>query len=235
MNEVEKHYGSEGEVGSEKGAARSGSAATNPADIAKSAIDQAVSSARSGFRSVSDAAGSAGSTARETYERVTDRASDYYEGATRRASDMHQRSTAHLSRHRRNVESFVGENPIMIGVAGFAAGLLVGALIPTTRRENKLFGRYADEVREQGMRYARDLAQQGKQLVEENLSQASQGSSHGDDGAASASRMTNPSPASGGVAASAGHELGRESDKGGVRPAGAGKSGTGATTGARSA
>ena len=45
----------------------------------------------------------------------------------------------------------------------------IRALLPNPRRENQVFGRYADEVRDQGLRYARDLAQQGKQFVEENL------------------------------------------------------------------
>jgi hypothetical protein len=68
----------------------------------------------------------------------------------------------------------------MVGVVGLAAGLLVGALLPTTRRENQVFGRYADEVREQGMRYARELAEQGKSLVEENLQAVSPGAGRGD-------------------------------------------------------
>ena len=95
-------------------------------------------------------------------------------------SDAGRRSSAQLARHRRGIEGFVEENPVMVGVVGLAAGLLVGALLPTTRRENQVFGRYADEVREQGMRYARELAEQGKSLVEENLQAVSQGTGRGD-------------------------------------------------------
>jgi hypothetical protein len=63
----------------------------------------------------------------------------------------------------------VAENPIMVGLVGLAAGLLLGALLPRTRREDEMFGEWADEVREQGLRYAHDAAQRGRDYVEDNL------------------------------------------------------------------
>src|SRR3712207_8903503 len=57
----------------------------------------------------------------------------------------------------------------MVGVMGLAAGLVIGALLPRTRQEDRAFGRWADEVREQGMRYARDATQRGREYVEEAL------------------------------------------------------------------
>ena len=161
MNEAEKHYsgqgGGTGKTGngtSDRGAGTSGGSA--------SMLNQATSAARS-----------AADTARST-------ASSAYGTAGRTVSDAGRRSSAQLARHRRGIEGFVEENPVMVGVVGLAAGLLVGALLPTTRRENQVFGRYADEVREQGMRYARELAEQGKSLVEENLQAVSQGTGRGD-------------------------------------------------------
>jgi hypothetical protein len=72
----------------------------------------------------------------------------------------------------RLVSTYVEANPIMVGVLGLAAGLILGSVLPGTRRENEIVGRYADEVKDQGLRYARDLAEQGKHYVEENLQAA---------------------------------------------------------------
>ena len=170
MNEVEKHY------------------ATQP-------NDEASGSAGRGERASSGSAGAAGTArrvageARErvegAYDQASSWASDAYESASRNMTQARQRSAAELDRSRKTAGRLVEENPIMIGVVGLAAGLLVGALLPGTRRENKYFGRYADEVRDQGLRYAQDLAEQGRTVVEENvgrLATAARGDrDHGDE------------------------------------------------------
>jgi hypothetical protein len=56
---------------------------------------------------------------------------------------------------------------MVVGLVGLAAGLLLGALLPRTRRENEMFGEWADEVRNQGVRYAREAADRGREYVEE--------------------------------------------------------------------
>jgi ElaB/YqjD/DUF883 family membrane-anchored ribosome-binding protein len=120
--------------------------------------------------------------ARGTVEGASGWAADSYERAARSATYARRRSAVELGRGRDTVGQFVEENPIMVGVVGLAAGLLVGALLPGTRRENELLGRYADEVRDQGLRYAQELAGQGRQLVEENLSRVAPGRSDRDLG-----------------------------------------------------
>jgi hypothetical protein len=75
-----------------------------------------------------------------------------------------------LDHARRNVQSYVAQNPVMVGLIGLAAGLLLGALLPRTRRENEMFGEWADELRDQGMRYAHEMAQRGREFVDESLS-----------------------------------------------------------------
>jgi len=50
---------------------------------------------------------------------------------------------------------------------GLAAGLVIGALLPRTRHEDRAFGRWSDEVRDEGMRYARDATQRGREYVED--------------------------------------------------------------------
>ncbi|HLM39978.1 MAG TPA: hypothetical protein VK434_10355 [Microvirga sp.] len=108
--------------------------------------------------------------ARDTYESVSDWASGTYEQQRRRAGKMGGRSAQHFGNVRGGVQSYVAENPMVVGLVGLAAGLLLGALLPRTRRENQVFGEWADEVRNQGMRYAREAASRGREYVEENFS-----------------------------------------------------------------
>jgi ElaB/YqjD/DUF883 family membrane-anchored ribosome-binding protein len=108
--------------------------------------------------------------ARDTYERASEWASDAYEGQRRRMGQMRGRSSKAFGNARGGVQNYVSENPMVVGLVGLAAGLLLGALLPRTRRENEVFGEWADEVRNQGLRYARDAAQRGREYVEENFS-----------------------------------------------------------------
>jgi ElaB/YqjD/DUF883 family membrane-anchored ribosome-binding protein len=107
--------------------------------------------------------------ARDTYERASGWASDAYQGQRRRASQMGGRSARAFGNARGGVQSYVSENPMVVGLVGLAAGLLLGALLPRTRRENEMFGEWADEVRNQGLRYAREAANRGREYVEENF------------------------------------------------------------------
>ena len=50
-----------------------------------------------------------------------------------------------------------------------AAGLLLGALLPRTRQEDRSLGPYADEVREEGLRYAREMTHRGREFVQTAL------------------------------------------------------------------
>ena len=105
--------------------------------------------------------------AQDTYERASDWASDAYSQQRRRVA----RWATVLTRFRQCLaaafQSYVSENPMVVGLVGLAAGLLLGALLPRTRRENEMFGEWADEVRNQRLRYAREAADRGREYVEE--------------------------------------------------------------------
>jgi len=124
------------------------------------------------------AAGQAQQKAGEAYEQASEWAQDTYERASSWASDAFERGSDQLgnftSRSGRSfggggVQRYVAENPIMVGLVGLAAGLLLGALLPRTRREDEAFGEWADEVREQGLRYAQEATQRGREFVEESF------------------------------------------------------------------
>jgi ElaB/YqjD/DUF883 family membrane-anchored ribosome-binding protein len=108
--------------------------------------------------------------AQDTYERVSNWASDTYENQSGRMGDMSGRSTRAFGSARGSVQNYVAENPMVVGLVGLAAGLLIGALLPRTRRENEVFGEWADEVRNQGLRYAREATEMGREYVEEAFS-----------------------------------------------------------------
>jgi len=111
--------------------------------------------------SVADASEDLRRKASERYDRAHDWASEQYDSLSRNATYARRRGVAEFNRGRRGLAAFVEENPIMIGVAGLAAGLLIGALLPRTRREDELLGPYADDLRREGARYAKDAARHG--------------------------------------------------------------------------
>jgi len=108
--------------------------------------------------------------AQDTYESVSGWASDTYDQHSDRVGNMRDRSAKTLGNVRGGVQQYVSENPMVVGLVGLAAGLLLGALIPRTRRENEVFGEWSDEVRNQGLRYARDATHKGREFVEEAFS-----------------------------------------------------------------
>ncbi|MXQ11705.1 hypothetical protein [Microvirga makkahensis] len=117
-----------------------------------------------------DAYEGASEWARDTYEQASEWASGAYEGQRRRVHHMRGRSGRAFGNVRSGMQDYVSENPMVVGLVGLAAGLLLGALLPRTRRENEVFGEWADEVRNQGLRYARDAANRGREYVEETFS-----------------------------------------------------------------
>jgi len=107
--------------------------------------------------------------AEDTYGRVSDWASDTYDNRNERLQDMRRRSTQSARRMTGGMQDYVSDNPMVIGLVGLAAGLLIGALLPRTRRENEAFGQWSDELRQQGVRYAREATQKGREFVEETF------------------------------------------------------------------
>jgi ElaB/YqjD/DUF883 family membrane-anchored ribosome-binding protein len=132
-------------------------------DKAQQAADQVRQKAEDVYEDASE-------WAKDTYERATDWASGAYSQQRRRMNKMGGHSSRAFGNARGGVQSYVSENPMVVGLVGLAAGLLLGALLPRTRRENEMFGEWADEVRNQGLRYARDAASRGREYVEETFS-----------------------------------------------------------------
>ena len=157
--------------------------------------DAASSAAKEGVRAAGDRAADLAGQARRTVsdladdindrlggaaDQARDRASAAYDDARERAGALHRRNMRALDdltsqgidglhRGRTAVERFVDDNPLLVGVVGVAAGLLLGALLPRTRQEDRNIGPWADEVRDQGLRYAREVTNIGREFVQTAL------------------------------------------------------------------
>ncbi|KQP35084.1 hypothetical protein [Methylobacterium sp. Leaf100] len=128
---------------------------------------------------VTDTAQDLRARASGAYDDARDWATDARDTGRRRIGDLTERGSERLRDGRSAVGDFVTENPLLVGVVGLAAGLLIGALLPRTRREDETVGPWADEVRDQGLRYARDVTHRGREFVAsaldpENLQAAAQ-------------------------------------------------------------
>ena len=149
-----KGLGSDSRSGADRGAQ-----SQSAADLARGATEQVQQRAGEMYEQASEMAGQA-------YEQASDWARGAYEQGSRQFEQV-RRSMPDLGRYGGSVQRFVSENPVLVGVVGLAAGLLLGALLPRTRQEDRAFGRWSDEVRDQGVRYARDMTQRGREYVEE--------------------------------------------------------------------
>lgn len=139
------------------------------ADKAAELRDQATDKAAELRDRAGETLRSARERAGETYEEARSWAEDRYDTHRQNAADLADRGAQHLRRGRTATEEFISENPLLVGVVGLAAGLLLGALLPRTRQEDRALGPYADDLRDQGVRYARDLTQRGRTFVETAL------------------------------------------------------------------
>lgn len=141
--------------------------------------DRATEAANDVRDRVSETAQDLRQRATNAYDDARDWASDTHATGRRHLSDLGERGNARLRDGRSAVEDFVSENPLLVGVVGLAAGLLIGALLPRTRTEDQNVGPWADEVRDHGLRYARDFTDRGREFVStaldpENLNAAVQ-------------------------------------------------------------
>jgi len=151
------------------GSSGQGASGTQPSSSASSTGQSRASSAQSAADTMRQSAETMRDRAGETVGQASEWARDQYEQGSRQLDQARDRSMQQLRQARGGIERYVSENPLMVGVVGLAAGLVIGALLPRTRHEDRAFGRWADEVRDQGLRYAREATQRGREYVEEAL------------------------------------------------------------------
>ena len=72
------------------------------------------------------------------------------------------------------LKSFFERNPVIAGAGAVVIGAAVGALLPSTEKENKLMGHTRDEL----VREAKQVASQAQDTVKDQFNQ-SRGGSYG--------------------------------------------------------
>lgn len=80
-----------------------------------------------------------------------------------RVGDIGRRSQQQYYRAKSGVNRMVDEQPLMVGVLGLAAGALLGALLPGTRREDEVMGRMRDDLVDSAKE---TVGEQGERLKE---------------------------------------------------------------------
>lgn len=137
--------------------------AANAADTVRDAmqstrdsVQQAAQSTRESFEHTAESLRSRADSLRSGAESLRD-------GATRAAAatrDQLQHAQARMDR-------LLEEQPLMLGALGLAAGALIGALLPISEHENRLFG----EVRDKAVKTAAASAREGYETAKEKVAE----------------------------------------------------------------
>jgi len=105
---------------------------------------------------ISGTASSLAGQARETMSSAREKVSGSAGGARSRASEIGERSQERYYRTKGNVSHMLDEQPLLVGALGLAVGTLLGAALPSTRREDRLMGGTRDNMMQGAMEVARE-------------------------------------------------------------------------------
>ncbi len=95
---------------------------------------------------IKDSASKAGETVRESYRATRARAGDVYETTAARTGELYASAREQAASAGRRTADTVQGNPLAAVVGGLGIGMLIGALLPRTRRETELLGTYGSEI-----------------------------------------------------------------------------------------
>jgi ElaB/YqjD/DUF883 family membrane-anchored ribosome-binding protein len=112
---------------------------------------------------ISDSASSVADRARNATGNVRDRISDTAASARARIGDLSHLSQDQYYRAKDGFSRMLDEQPLMVGVLGLAAGALLGAALPNTRREDRMLGRTRDDLLDKAKEVAGEQAERVKE------------------------------------------------------------------------
>jgi hypothetical protein len=140
--------------------ARPGRAATSRR-AAESAMDSATDLAARAGQKVGEVAGSARDMAGDVADSVRRQTSEL----GREASELGQRARRGMSQTRTGFWDTLEDQPLVIGAATLAAGLLVGLLLPSTPQEDELMGKTRDSLLEEFKGLGHEVLQKGQHVA----------------------------------------------------------------------
>jgi ElaB/YqjD/DUF883 family membrane-anchored ribosome-binding protein len=161
--------------------------------------------------SVSGASERAKALAHEASTRLT----GMRDGARMRAGDATERTRMQARRAREQTMRLVDEQPLVIGALGLAIGAALGAMLPSTRREDEWLGEVSDDLTHSAKDLARDgmhgvaesaqrVAQTAREEVERAIDRGAEGDDAPSTGGASGSSASRGSSTSSGMSGSSG-------------------------------
>src|SRR5574338_769146 len=115
----------------------------------------------------SERASRTGEKVGELASRTAERARDVSHRLRERSAGVGGAAQQQMQRARETVSSMSDEQPLLLGVASFAFGALVGGLLPITRRENQLLGHARDQVVETAAEAGREKVEEVRHAAEE--------------------------------------------------------------------
>lgn len=125
----------------------------------KSKVKDAASSAKD---AVSDAADRVG----ETAAHLKDQTLDLGHQAQEKAGRLRSKAKTQVRRARTGFWQTMEANPLMMGAATLALGVVAGLAIPSTRREDELLGETRDHLLEQAKEKGKEALDMGRQVAE---------------------------------------------------------------------
>lgn len=114
---------------------------------------------------IKDSASKAGKSVRESYRATRVRAEDAHEAAAARSSELYASAREQAAIAGRRTADTVQNNPLAAIVGGLGVGMLIGALLPGTRRETEWLEPYGSEITGR----ARDVAAAARAIGQKKL------------------------------------------------------------------
>jgi ElaB/YqjD/DUF883 family membrane-anchored ribosome-binding protein len=140
------------------------------AHSAKETVAEATHAAREKVSDVAETAreiaSSVAETAREKASAVAESARETLETVEERAALLRERAHVRVKDAKIGFWQTLDEQPLVVGAAAIAIGLVAGLLIPGTSRESEMLGEKRDEVLRRAQEKGREVLEKGKHVAQ---------------------------------------------------------------------
>lgn len=106
-------------------------------------------------------------SASEAYEAARQRTNAIYGSARERATNAYSSTREGASRVKRRTVEEIDANPVAAVAGGFALGALIGAILPSSRREAEMFGAIGARINQAALEAAQAARDAGQEQLDE--------------------------------------------------------------------